>query len=88
MPTTTTTRTTTTAADGAVRSRVDVSMAGFIRGLFGCVVYLLAEFIQTQLVRHDNRFIAAAVKMRDRSRFTAKQKTLPEQGFFISGCGW
>jgi len=88
MPTTTTTRTTTTAADGAVRSRVDVSMVGFIRGLYWCVVYLLAEFIQTQLVRHDNRFIAAAVKMRGRSRFTAKQKTLPEQGFLISGCGW
>jgi len=39
-----------------------------------CVVYLLAEFIQTQLVQHDNRFIAAAVKMCDRSRFNAKQK--------------
>ncbi len=75
MPTTTTTRTTTTAADGAVRSRVDVSMAGFIRDLYVCcVVYLLAEFIQTQPVQHDNRFIVAAVKMCDRSRFKAKQK--------------
>ncbi len=88
MPTTTTTRTTTTAADGAVRSRVDVSMVGCIRGLFCGVVYLLAEFIQTQLMRHDNRFIATAMKLRQRSRFAAKQKTLPKQGFLRSGCGW
>jgi len=47
MPTTTTTRTTTTAADGAVRSRVDVSMVGFIRGLLCMLCCLFISWIYT-----------------------------------------